>query len=307
MRAAGVEMWPTSKPWKLLTISYRNHRKIVVVDGRVALAGGLDIGHEHVDPGDGFELWRDTHLRIEGPAVPALQRIFAVDWANACGDRLLSAGYFPMDEIARHPGSDGPEERPRTGPGGGPPVFEGVPVQVALSGPDSEWHAIRQLYLALITNARREILLTSPYFVLDAGIAEALCSAALAGVDARVMVSARKPGWPVPNWAANTYAAEVAESGVKVLLCKKGYLHAETVCVDGRICTVGSANRDIRSFSINYEMTSVLYHDDLAQAVREAFLRDEADCRLFDLGAYRAHSAPIRLRDSAARLASPLL
>ena len=297
MNEAGVEMVPFSRLWALHTVSYRNHRKIVVVDGRVAFAGGLNIGDEHVHPPRGYALWRDTHLRLEGHAALAMQGIFAVDWANAAGNRLLDARYFPVEEAAEPCPAAAPE----------PASFRDVPVQVGLSGPDSEWRAIQQLYFAMIANARRQVLLTSPYFVLDASITEALRSAALAGLDVRVMISAREPGWPVPNWAANTYAAEVAEAGVKVLLYQGGYLHAKTICVDGQVCTVGSANWDIRSFSINYELTAVLYHEGLAREVCRAFRRDEAHCTPFDHEAYRARPAALRWRDSAARLASPLL
>jgi cardiolipin synthase len=298
MREAGIEMIPFSPPWQVHTLSYRNHRKIVVVDGRVGFAGGLNIGHEHVEPGQGYELWRDTHLRIDGPAVLSLQGVFAVDWANASGQSLLGEGYFPSvgDTTPRsNEVVDCAIDR------------DGVPVQVCLSGPDSEREAIQQFYFAAIAAARRQVLLTSPYFVLDEAIAEALRTAALAGVDVRVMISAREPGWPVPNWAANTYAAEIAEAGAQVLLYERGYLHAKTIVVDGELCAVGSANWDIRSFAINYEITQLLYDKPLSREMVATFERDTADCRPFDAEGYRERPRLVRFRDSVARLASPIL
>ena len=288
MRQGGIDMRPFSSLWRLHTISYRNHRKIVVIDGAIGYTGGLNIGKEHLDPGHGFELWRDTHLRVVGAAALALQATFAVDWTNATAEEgLLEECYFPPVP-KRAADAD-------------------LPVQIVLSGPDSRWQAIRQLYFAMIVGAERCVYLQSPFFVLDATIAEALKSAALAGVDVRIMVSERGMNQSLPYWAANTYAEEVADAGAKVFLYEPGYLHAKTIVVDSRICSIGSANWDIRSFSINYELNALIYDADVAGQVEHAFERDLARCRPFDLDSYQNCPWAVRFRDSVARLASPLI
>lgn len=259
----------------------------------------MNIGQEHLDGGPTFDCWRDTHVRIEGEGAAVLQTVFLVDWYNATGKDLFAAKRFPLlrQEV---------EQAPATNDEGSDD--DRMPVQILTSGPDSQWRAIRQLYFALIVSAQHRVRLQSPFFILDATIAEALTSVALAGVDVEVMVSARGGGLnQAPYWAAHTYMAEVAAAGVKVYLYEKGYLHAKTLSVDGEVCSIGSANLDIRSFSINYELNALIYDARLAQALEVTFERDLDGCRVFDPAEYDRRSAVRRLRDSTARLLSPLL
>lgn len=286
MRAAGIRVAPTSKLYRLHTISYRNHRKITIIDGIVGYTGGMNIGKEHLDGGQGFDLWRDTQLRLVGEAALLLQTVFMVDWYNAVGEDLFSQAYFPA--IAEDCAGD-------------------VPVQILTSGPDSQWAAIRQLYFTMIMSARRHIILQSPYFILDTSIAEALKSAALAGLDVRVMLTAAASGDPVPGWAGNTYVADVVRAGVRVFMYQRGYLHAKTISIDSEVCSIGSTNIDIRSFSINYELNAVLYKSKLARQLEDDFERDLLDCVEFDIEDYMSRGVAIRFRDSVARLFSPLL
>jgi cardiolipin synthase A/B len=285
MKAAGIRVAVTSPLWRLHTISYRNHRKITVVDGRIGYTGGMNIGSEHIDGGEGFTCWRDTQVRIVGPGASTLQAVFAVDWYNAVQENLFASAYFPAAD-----------------PGEG-----GDPVQILTSGPDSEWAAIRQLYFAMIVSAQRHVVMQSPYFILDASLVEALRAAALSGVDVKVMLTARASGDPIPGWAGNTFILDVVSAGVRVFLYEKGYLHAKTISVDSEICSIGSTNIDIRSFSINYEINAVLYSSALAQELEADFERDLEDCTEFDPSGYRTRSAAVRFRDSFARLFSPLL
>jgi cardiolipin synthase A/B len=287
MRAAGVRMAPTSPLYRLHTISYRNHRKITVINGAIGYTGGMNIGQEHLDGGKGFASWRDTQLRIVGEGAAVLQAVFMVDWYNAVRENLFSDAYYPTDPA--------------------PPRDGEVPVQILTSGPDSQWAAIRQLYAFMIASAQRHVFLQSPFFIPDATIAEALRAAALAGIDVRVMLSARPSGNRLPDWAGNTYIADIADAGVRVFLYEKGYLHAKTITIDSETCSIGSANLDIRSFSINYELNAVLYSEKLARELEEDFKQDLGHCTEFDAAAYRKCSAAVRLRDSVARLLSPLL
>jgi cardiolipin synthase A/B len=286
LTAAGVRMAPTSPLYRLHTISYRNHRKITVIDGAIGYTGGMNIGREHLSGGEGFESWRDTQVRVVGEGAAILQAVFSVDWYNAVREDLFSPAYYPMGA---------------TEPGEGD-----VPVKILPSGPDSQWAAIRQLYFEMIVSARH-VFLQSPYFIPDASITEALKSAALSGIDVKVMISARPSGDPVPAWAGNTFMLDVVRSGARVFLYETGYLHAKTISIDSEICSIGSTNIDIRSFSINYEINAVLYSERLARELEEDFERDLAHCTEFDPAEYRKRNVAVRFRDSAARLLSPLL
>jgi cardiolipin synthase A/B len=294
----GVRWAPVSALYRLRTISYRNHRKIAVIDGRIGYTGGMNIGQEHLDGGPSFDSWRDTQVRLEGEGAAVLQVVFLIDWCNATGEDLFAADRFPSLGRGVPPAAT---ENADASDGS-------VPVQILTSGPDSEWRAIRQLYFAMIMSAQRRVRLQSGFFILDATIAEALKSTALSGVDVDVMVSDRGEGLnQAPYWAANTYLAEIASAGARVHMYEKGYLHAKTISIDGEVCSVGSANLDIRSFSINYEVSAVIYDARLARELEAAFERDLEDCRPFDAAEYRRHSVLKRLRDSVARLLSPLL
>jgi cardiolipin synthase len=294
----GVHWAPVSALYWLHTISYRNHRKIAVIDGRVGYTGGMNIGQEHIDGGPGFDHWRDTQVRLEGEAAAVLQVVFLVDWYNATGEDLFAPDRFPS--LADKVPSTTTEDL-----GAGDTY---VPVQILTSGPDSEWRAIRQLYFVMIMSAQRRVRLQSPFFILDATIAEALRAAALAGVAVEVMVSDRGEGLnQTPYWAANTYLAEVAAAGAQVHMYGKGYLHAKTLSIDGEVCSIGSANLDIRSFSINYELNAVIYDARLAQELEAAFEQDLKNCYPFEPAEYRHSPVLKRVRDSTARLFSPLL
>ncbi len=286
MRNAGIAMAPTSPLYYLHTISYRNHRKITVIDGEIGYTGGMNMGKEHFETNN----WRDTQVRIVGQGAALLQSVFVVDWYNAVRENLFGPNYFP--ESATKP----PESEE-----------DGVPVQILTSGPDSEWAAIRQLYSLMILSASHHVFIQSPYFILDSSIASALKTAALAGIDVRVMLASFEPKNQLPIWAANTYIAEVVRAGVKVFLYQKGFMHAKAISIDSSICSIGSANIDIRSFSINYELNAVLYSAPHAKELERAFYRDLEDCVEFDADEYRSRNRAIRFRDSAARLLSPLL
>lgn len=286
-RAAGIEMRPCSTLWRVQAISYRNHRKIAVIDGIVGFTGGLNIGDEYLDPPPGFDRWRDTHIRMTGSVVWSMQSIFLIDWANATDEILDPVPLFPMVSEDHHAAN--------------------LAIQICLSGPDSKFAAIRQLYFQLIVSAKKQVLIQSPFFILDETLAEALKLKALSGVDVQVMISPNGPRQFLPYWAANTYAVDVASAGVKVHHYTSGFLHAKTVCVDGEVSSIGSANWDIRSFSINYELTAVIYDRAVSQQLVKAFQDDLADCVAFDVAQYQARGRLLRFRDSVARLASPLL
>jgi cardiolipin synthase len=238
-------------------------------------------------PGTLWPTWRDTQVRIRGDAAYSLQAAFLIAWYNTTQERIAHLpGYFPASVE---------EEQPF------------LPVQIIMSGPDSQWAAIRQLYFHLIVAARDHVYIQSPFFVPDETIAEALKSAALSGVDVRIICTPRGAKYQVPYRAANTYFQEMAEAGVRIYLYNGGYYHAKSISMDGAVCTIGSCNMDLRSYSVNYELNAVLYDAGKARELEADFRRDLEKCSRFDLAEYRSRSVWSRFYDSLCRLTSPLL
>ncbi len=196
-----------------------------------------------------------------------------------------------------------------TGPAYYPPVeVEGsLPVQITQGGPDSQWQAIRQLYFLMIMSAEEKLYLQSPFFIPDESITEALRAVALAGVEVRLMFTPRGGTYQVPYRAAHTYFRAAAEAGARIYLYQDGYFHPKTLNIDNAVVAVGTANMDIRSFSINYETMAVLYDEGKARELEAQFLEDLRHCEEWSLDAYKQAPLARRLVDSVYRLASPLL
>lgn len=285
LRREGVRMYPFAPLYHLHTLSYRNHRKVAVIDGVIGYSGGLNMTGMHLTGPKGFTGWRDTHARVAGEAVPILQSVFATMWHNTTGENLFAEAHFPDVH--------GPDR--------------GVPIQVVSAGPDSRWEAIRQSYLAMIALARRHVYLQSPFLILDTSVAEAMKTAALAGLDVRVMIAPRGAEFSPAYRAGLTYAADMARAGVQVLLYEGAYFHSKTVCVDSILCSIGSANMDIRSFSINYETNLVMYDEAVTRELEADFEADLAHCVLFSVAEYEARTRSARFVDSTMRLCSPLI
>jgi cardiolipin synthase len=259
-----------------------------VIDDITGYTGGMNIGQEHVDGGKSFDAWRDTQVRFVGTAAVILQAVFAVDWVNACGKDIFVPEHFP----------DVPPET----------TEDDIPVQITVSGPDSRWRAIRQLFFAMIVSAEDHVYIQSPFFILEETIAEALKAAALSGVDVQIMLGDIGAGQYLPYWAGYTYMADVAAAGARIYLYRRDrYFHPKTVSIDSEICSIGSANMDIRSFSINYELNAVIYDKEKTLELERAFERDREDCEEFSVEDYRKSRSLRRFRDSAARIFSPLL
>ncbi len=285
MRNAGIQMFPYSPLYALHTISYRNHRKIAVIDGRVGYSGGLNMTETHLSGPAGFSGWRDTHARVVGEAVFRLQTVFLTMWYNTTGENLFHERHFPV-------------------PAGN---SQKLPIQVVSAGPDSRWHGILKSYIMLVTLARDHVYLQSPFLILNDSLADAMKAAALAGIKVWVMIAPRGGEGQLAYRAGMTYARELAEAGVRVLLYKGAYFHAKTVCVDSKICSIGSANMDIRSFSINYETNLVVYDETVTRELEADFERDVDSCEDFSVSRYDAQPRRTRLLDSVMRLCSPLL
>jgi cardiolipin synthase len=275
---------PILNPLYRLRVNLRNHRKILVIDGKVGFTGGLNIGDEYIGLHPKFGKWRDTHLRVEGPAVEGLQRIFLEDWHFGSDEAVHGDDYFPKFE--RPPGSS--------------------LVQVVHSGPDAEYKAIRETYFAGILNARRRVWIASPYFVPDAGLRDAISLAARAGIDVRFLGLFRPDKW-IPYLAGRYYWADVIDAGAKVYQYAAGMMHSKYVLVDGEWASVGSANLDNRSLLLNFEANCQLFDPALVAELEREFLRDlEVSVRV-DPAVFAARPLLGRMAENAARLFSPIL
>ncbi len=268
-------------------VNMRNHRKIMVVDGDIGFIGGLNIGDEYLGMNPRFGYWRDTHLRLRGPAVGDLQRVFAEDWDFAAGERLrddpAQARYFQVADA------------------GGP-----YPVQVIESGPDRDLKAIREIYFAAILKARERVWIASPYFVPDPGLLDALRLAGYLGVDVRFLGQFRPDKW-IPQLAARYYWKEVLPAGVKIYQYTKGMMHSKVILVDGQWASVGTANLDNRSLYLNFEVNCLIYSPQAVAILEEAFLRDLGDAIRLDRAVYTRRPFAARLLENACRLLSPIL
>lgn len=264
-------------------INLRNHRKIVVVDGRIAFTGGMNIGDEYLGKSPVFGYWRDEFPRLEGPAVAALQRVFVEDWDFAVAEPLFGPAYFP------------------------PPVRAGdALVQVVESGPDQEINTIREIYFAAILSARDHVWIASPYFVPDAGILDALRLASYRGVDVRLLCLLR-PDHYLSFYASRYYWTDMLAAGVKVYQYGKGMMHAKVLTVDGNWAMVGSANLDNRSLRLNFEAGCILHTRELVATLEKNYLRDLGDSIELNLEEFEKRSFAGRLAENACRLLSPLL
>jgi cardiolipin synthase len=267
-----------------LRVNLRNHRKLLIVDGRVGFNGGLNIGDEYLGLHPKFGRWRDTHMRIEGPAVEGLQRVFLEDWFFATEEPVHGAEYFP--KFAQPPGTS--------------------MVQVVHSGPDMDFKAIRETYFAGILNARKRAWIASPYFVPDAGLRDAMALAARSGVDVRFLGLFRPDKW-VPFLAARFYWTDMLAAGVKVYQYTAGMMHSKYVLVDGEWASVGSANFDNRSLLLNFEANCQLFDEPIVAELEREFLKDlELSVRL-DTAVFEARPFFSRLAENTCRLFSPIL
>lgn len=288
MRDAGIEIYPFSKVHFYLLanrINYRNHRKIVIVDGKTAFTGGINVSDKYINNKKEKLFWRDTHLRIDGPGVYYLQYLFLTDW-NFCCDRNLQPSqlYFEEQVIQK----------------------DDTWVQIVGSGPDSEQPAVLYSVLQAIYLAQKEILITTPYFIPGDSIMAALKIAASSGLSVKLLVPGISDSKLV-NGASKTNYAELLKCGVEIYLYQKGFVHAKTIITDGKLSMVGTANMDYRSFGLNFEVNAIVYDRAFAGQLRKVFFEDLKDADKIDEAQWANRSFFIKLGDRLARLFSPAL
>ena len=286
IRDAGIEIECFLKvrfPMFTSKVNYRNHRKIVVVDGVVGFIGGINIADRYLTGNDEMGIWRDMHLRIEGDAVLAMQEIFLIDWYFVKQEELTDPKYFPAVD----------------------PIGETL-VQIVPSGPDSDWPAIMMGFLQSISSAVKYVYIATPYFMPTESVLMAIKAAALGGIDVRILIP-EKSDARFTHMCSRSYIKELLIAGVKVYFYHKGFLHSKFLVVDDLLCSIGSANMDFRSFEHNFEVNAFIYDQEKATEARNIYLEDLNDSRqiFYDLWILRPRWT--KFKESFARLFSPLL
>lgn len=288
MRDTGIDVhafMPVRFPAFTSKVNYRNHRKLCVIDGKVGFIGGMNIAKRYVK-GTGKQPWRDTHLRIQGGGVYALQRAFLIDWYFVDRTLITNRVYYPPVDIH---------------------ISNSCLVQVVTSSPIAPWPDIMQGYVRILLQAQRYVYMETPYFLPTEPVLFAMRTAALAGVDIRLMIP-RKADAKLVEWASRSYVMEAIEAGVKVYLYMGGFNHSKLLVSDDNLCTVGSTNIDFRSFENNFEANAFFYDEEMAQRIKAIYLKDESQSILVDDVSYFVKRPFMkRLFESIVRLLSPLL
>jgi cardiolipin synthase len=262
-------------------INFRNHRKLVITDSRVAFLGGLNVGDEYMGWSKKFGPWRDTHLRIEGPAVAGFQLSFLEDWNYTTGEMLELR--LPSPSISH---------------GGKATVF---PVA---AGPAENWSICPAVYLSAIHCATRRIWIASPYFVPSSPLLYAICHAAIRGVDVRIILP-RMADHLLPWLSSFTYYPKLREAGVKLWRYQPGFMHQKVMLTDDDFTLLGSINFDYRSFMLNFELSAAVQDEKFAADVEAMFLADFDQSKPENLRAFEDGSLLFRLKCRAAALMSP--
>jgi len=284
LRAAGVEVYnfhSQKGPSNRFQINFRNHRKVVVADGRVAWVGGHNVGDEYLGRDPKFGNWRDTHVRIEGPAALAAQLSFAEDWYWA-SEQHLPLNWAPV------PSADGD-----------------LPVLIVPTGPADELETATLMFVQAINAARERIWIASPYFVPDEAVINALQLAGLRGVDVRILIPDKRDHWGV-YLAAFSYLEDAGSTGARFYRYQDGFLHEKVMLIDDGAAAVGTANFDNRSFRLNFEITAIIGDRAFAKEVEEMFEADFARSRLMDPGELALKPWWFRFAVRLARLTAPV-
>ncbi|MBE6072455.1 MAG: cardiolipin synthase [Clostridium butyricum] len=266
-------------------INYRNHRKIVVIDGKYGYVGGFNVGDEYINRDEEFGFWRDTHIRIQGDAVDNLNERFLLDWCHASGEDVTQYSKY-VSEKDKGIGDVG--------------------IQIITSGPDHKEEYIRNSYIKLINNAKTNVYLETPYLVPDEPILEALKISALSGVDVRIVMPGKPDHFFMP-WVASSYMGELLECGVKIYQYNSGFIHSKTIVVDSLAISIGTANLDIRSFKLNFEVNALIYDDRIAKEYEEEVMKDIERSTEVTLEIHNNRSLSLRIKESLFRLLSPIL
>lgn len=264
-------------------VNYRNHRKILIVDGQVGFVGGINVADRYINGDASYGIWRDMHLMVEGDAVNALQMVFLSDWYFVRQVELAEKKYFP----------------PKS------PAGDSL-VQITSSGPDSDWPAIMMGIFHAIASAQNYVYIATPYFMPGETVLMALKSAALGGIDVRILIPQKSDAW-FTKLCSYSYVKELLEADIKVYFYTKGFLHSKMMVVDDVLSTLGSANIDFRSFEQNFEINAFMFDENIAREMKETYLNDLNDAIEIEYDQWKGRPLKQKIQESFARLFSPLL
>lgn len=269
--------------WLTTTLNYRNHRKIIVVDGEEGFTGGINIADKYLR-GDRLGMWHDMHLYLQGPVVNSLQAIFALDWHFVSGREDLLSQAYTFRQEPRGQSS----------------------VQLVSGGPDSDFPALRQHFFSLINQARDYVYITNPYIIPGEPLLEALQSCALSGVDVRILTPVRSDN-PIVKWGIRSYFQTLLDAGVQIYLYPHGFLHSKIIVADDSVASIGTANLDIRSFEQNFEVNAVIYDSGIARELKSLFQKECWISNQLNPASYAERPWTERLKEGAAKVFSPIL
>jgi len=284
LKAAGAAV--SADVWQLFKLNYRNHLKLVVIDGVIGYTGGANLGQEYIDGGRRFPAWRDTNIRLTGRAVAELQKLFALCWFEDKHEDLLEERYLP----------------PAVADGGRSLDGE-VLTQLVAHTIEEPWEAGRRAHMIAISQAERSLRIQSPYFVPDKGIYDAMINAALSGVHLQFMMTGCVDK-RLPFWAAQTYYEPLLRAGGRIYQYTGGFFHAKTIAVDSEICAVGTMNLDNRSLRLHRELMEWIYDVGVTRQLEAIFDHDLERCREITLDEVRSVGPLKHFRNSCARLFS---
>jgi len=267
-------------------LNYRDHRKIVVIDGTIGYVGGINLDKKYDNTFENDRYWRDTHLRIDGGAVGSLQSSFLLSWNFSSKTELqIDEPLFPKNKAKT--------EKP-------------IAVQMAASGPDTDWANIMEAMFCAINSARERVYITTPYFMPNDSIMTAMSTTARSGVDVRVILPYSSDSWAA-QYASDSYIEHCLESGIRIYRYKKGFVHAKTMLIDGNLSIVGTANLDYRSFALNFEINALLYDTNINQKMYDIFQDDLKECEEVDLERWRERGIIRKLKESFSGIWAPRL
>ena len=292
LRKCGVEVYPFLPvifPFLTSKVNYRNHRKVVVIDGHIGYVGGMNISDKYV-VGDELGIWRDTHVRITGPAVNQLQSSFIADWYVA-SRRILPHKLYYNAELEAAVSHDAHRE---------------IPMQIFQTGPTGPWRTLMQVLCLAIYNAEESLWIQTPYFLPNEPLNKAIIGAALRGIDVRIILPEKSDTFGV-KYASSSYIGDLLEAGVSVYSYKGGFLHAKVLTIDGTMTMLGSANMDFRSLEHNFEINCCVYDSEFTRRINTGMEKDFDECELLVLRRWRKRPFFRRLWESVMRLFSPLL
>lgn len=286
LKENGIEIYPFMEvrfPRLTSRVNFRNHRKILIIDGKIGFTGGINIADRYIDGIKKIGPWRDTHLQITGDAVACLQIIFTADWYFVINENLTGKKYFPPFT-----------EKAETA------------VQISASGPDSDWENIAQAFFSAIANARKRVFITTPYLMPPPNIISALKTAALSNVDVRIIIPEKSDAF-IPRWSSFSYIGELLEAGIKIYFYKAGFIHSKYIVVDNVFSTIGTTNLDFRSLETNFEINAFIYDEKFTAKLVQTFKTDLQNSCEIKLKEWQLRPWHKKFRESLAHIVSPML